>query len=322
MRALFFCAALMLLAGEACAEPSWFGLPIACEPGKDCWVQQYPDHDPSPAAQDYMCGAESYDGHDGTDIRIRDTTSSADVTASAAGTVKGVRDGMADRLVRTDEDKQAIKDRECGNGVVLDQGGGWETQYCHMRKGSVAVKAGDTVAAGQRLGKVGYSGLAAFPHVHLTVRKAGKAIDPFRQDAATCGGLADPVWSTETLSRLSYARGNVIRSGFAPGAIDLKDLENGSLADISPARDWPALVAYGWAINLEAGDTIRISLRGPDGLSAEQETALDRAKAQYMLFSGKKRPAAGWPAGVYEGRIDILKDGAMRVSQSWQVTLD
>ena len=46
-------------------------LPIRCQPGLTCFFQNYVDHDASDKARDYRCGGRSYDGHDGTDIRIR-----------------------------------------------------------------------------------------------------------------------------------------------------------------------------------------------------------------------------------------------------------
>jgi murein DD-endopeptidase MepM/ murein hydrolase activator NlpD len=141
--------------------------------------------------RDYACGAETYDGHEGTDIRLRTTAEIAKgvgVLASASGTVIGVRDGMADHLVRTDADREAVAAFECGNGVRIDHGEGWITQYCHMRKGSIVVKKGDEVKPGTKLGEVGYSGQAAFAHVHIQVTKDGKVIDPFLPEAEpTCG---------------------------------------------------------------------------------------------------------------------------------------
>jgi murein DD-endopeptidase len=32
--------------------------------------------------------------------------------------------------------------------VVIDHGGGWETQYCHLREGSVLVRPDETLDAG------------------------------------------------------------------------------------------------------------------------------------------------------------------------------
>src|SRR4051794_6889041 len=46
-------------------------LPIRCQPGVNCFFQNYVDHDTSDKVRDYQCGARSYSGHDGTDIRIR-----------------------------------------------------------------------------------------------------------------------------------------------------------------------------------------------------------------------------------------------------------
>src|SRR6185503_18489146 len=43
-------------------------VPVACEMGKACVLQNYVDRDPGPAARDYRCGMLTYDGHKGTDI--------------------------------------------------------------------------------------------------------------------------------------------------------------------------------------------------------------------------------------------------------------
>ncbi len=62
-------------------------------------------------------------------------------------------------------------DRECGNGVVIAHAGGWETQYCHMAQGGLAVKPDQPVTTGQTLA-VGLSGLTEYPHLHFTVSPA------------------------------------------------------------------------------------------------------------------------------------------------------
>ena len=125
-------------------------LPLDCRLGDSCYIQQFPDHDPGPGATDFTCGPLSYDGHDGTDIALPSRAAMAAgvaVLAAAPGVVKGVRDGVEDFIA-------AIPGKESGNGVVIDHGDGWETQYCHLRRGSVRVKAGERVAAGQALGFV------------------------------------------------------------------------------------------------------------------------------------------------------------------------
>ncbi len=314
-----------LLASPANAQDIELGLPIACKVGVDCWVQQYADHDPSANARDYRCGQETYNGHDGTDFRVLTTRSKADVVASAAGAINALRDGVDDQLVRTDADRVRVKDRECGNGVVIAHADGWQTQYCHMRKGSVVVKVGDKVVPGAKLGEVGYSGMAAFPHVHLTVRHNGKARDPFggKPDGdETCGGEARPLWSKAAKEILPYRKGDIIEAGFYAGALELSDLEAGKLERANPSASWPAIVAYAWMINLSEGDAITVTLEGPNGIAATNTATLDRNKAQYMLFAGKKKPANGWPTGTYKGSVTIYNGDDLRLKQEWQTAIE
>ena len=80
-----------------------------------------------------------------------------DVFASAPGTVRGVRNDMRDVLFTSDLSSE-INGRDCGNGVVVAHDNGWETQYCHMREGSVSVIVGDLVEPGDVLSQVGLSG--------------------------------------------------------------------------------------------------------------------------------------------------------------------
>jgi secretion/DNA translocation related TadE-like protein len=64
-----------------------------------------------------------------------------------------------------------------GNLVVVDHGGA-ESYYAHLA--SIAVRPGDIVAAGQRLGAVGATGNATGPHLHFEVRIGGVPHDPAR----------------------------------------------------------------------------------------------------------------------------------------------
>jgi hypothetical protein len=303
-------------------------IPVDCNVGQTCFIQQYMDHDPSREARDYTCGTATYDGHDGTDFRLR-TTREAErgvaVLAAAAGTVTAERDGMADVLRRTPEDLSRIADRECGNGVVLDHGDGWETQYCHLKRGSLAVEAGDDVEAGQKLGEIGYSGAASFPHVQLSVRQDGEPVDPFLgpdADPEACGAGAEPLWTSAALADLDYEPGQILDIGFAPGPIELQALETGAVQESVPDRRSPAIVAWGWAINLQEGDEIIVVLGGPDGGElARNSVTLDSSKAQYMLFAGTRPPATGWPAGLYTASFTISRAGAAAMSEESELLI-
>lgn len=57
--------------------------------------------------------------------------------------------------------------RILGNHIVLDLGGGVYAALAHLRRGSVRVRPGDRVAAGQPLAECGNSGNSSEPHLHF-----------------------------------------------------------------------------------------------------------------------------------------------------------
>jgi len=95
--------------------------------------------------------------HSGLDLAAPEGTP---VKAAAAGRVV-----LAENLVVT------------GYTVILDHGLGLFTSYSHLS--SLSVKAGDSVAAGQVVGKVGETGLATGPHLHWTVSIGPEPTDPW-----------------------------------------------------------------------------------------------------------------------------------------------
>jgi hypothetical protein len=84
-----------------------------------------------------------------------------DVFALAPGEVVWAHDGEADHPPFWPGD------REPGNFVIVRHGADELTELRHLQRGSLAVKVGDRVARGQRLGRCGNSGNAHTPHVHL-----------------------------------------------------------------------------------------------------------------------------------------------------------
>ncbi len=63
-----------------------------------------------------------------------------------------------------------------GLSVVVDHGAGVISGYHHLSE--VSVQEGQTVQAGQELGKVGSTGLAGGPHLHWEVVVSGVRVDP------------------------------------------------------------------------------------------------------------------------------------------------
>ncbi|MEH7828386.1 M23 family metallopeptidase [Gemmobacter denitrificans] len=299
---------LGLILAPAAAGAFDLGLPVACTLGETCHIQQFPDRDPGPAARDYTCGSLSYDGHDGTDFALPSLaamTAGVDVLAAAPGVVRGARDGMPDILI-SDPAAPPLEGRDCGNGLAITHTDGWETQYCHLKQGSVQVKPGDAVQAGQVLGQIGLSGNTEFPHLHLTVRQNGVAVDPFAPgDMALCGKAGDDLWSAP----LPYQPGGIIAIGFADAVPDYGQVKAGLAAQPLRAAA-PALVVWAYLFGTRAGDRLQLTLTGPQGEVVADTIALDRTQAQAMRAIGRKLRDSRWPPGRYQGQAILLRDGA------------
>jgi murein DD-endopeptidase MepM/ murein hydrolase activator NlpD len=301
-------------AGDA-AEAPRFSLPIACELGKTCFVQSYVDLDPGPGAKDFACGSATYNTHTGTDIRLRSAVAAeagVAVLAGAPGTVLRVRDELADSRITSEAAAKAITDLGCGNATVIDHGGGWTTAYCHMKRGSLVVKPGDKVNRGQKLGSVGYSGLAEFAHVHFEVRKDGKLVDPFADPAAPGSCPSDPaaavgLWDKAAADLLGYASGEIITAELTGAVPNLDALEDDDRGVPLTAKS-AALVLLTRAVNLRTGDRMQLSIRGPGGFAADSTTEpLDRNKATFTRYTGKPLKQSSWPPGSYEGVVKVIR---------------
>ncbi|WP_367142788.1 LysM peptidoglycan-binding domain-containing protein [Novosphingobium sp.] len=107
-----------------------------------------------PVRRGFATGA---DHHDGLDIKAPEGTM---VRAAAAGTVRFA----------------GMEKEQFGNLVVIDHGQGWFTAYAFLSR--ITVKEGAKVAAGERVGLVGSTGLAKGNELHFEVRQDGKPVDP------------------------------------------------------------------------------------------------------------------------------------------------
>ncbi len=327
MQAIWRRPAFLVLAGVVAAffAPSGraddspvLSLPIACQPHKTCFIQNYVDVDPGRGVKDYVCGTATYDQHSGVDFRLLSAAAATKtpfpVLASADGMVKAVRDGVEDVFFKKAK-SQEIAGRECGNGVILDHGEGWETQYCHMRRGSVRVTKGQLVKRGDQLGEAGFSGMADFAQVHLSVRRNGKLVDPFLPGAnGTCNPNArgPGLWEPSAAAAFPYKNGEIIGAAFAGDAPDVNALELDDQNVVPLTTTSPGFVLYGRFINLKKGDRVNLTALGPSGELFDESTApIDRDKATYVAFVGKRRDKDPWPEGHYDGRVSLVRDGGV-----------
>jgi murein DD-endopeptidase len=139
----------------------------------------------------------------------------AEVLAVANGTVADTRDGLPDRLIGPSMQRLSLHEHS-GNHIVLDIGDGRFAVYEHLQPGSLTVKTGDSVVAGQVIGRVGNSGSSPFgPHLHFHVADAngilnaeslpyvfeGFAVEAAYESVATFAAGEQPVAAPEPVVR-------------------------------------------------------------------------------------------------------------------------
>ena len=315
-RAVIYLIPLFVTVSAAAADlppGGGFSLPLSCTLGADCWVINYPDMTLGPDTVDPACGPRSYNGHKSTDLAIRDLATmrrGIPVLAAADGVVQRTRDGMPDKIMQTNEDLAQLRGQGCGNGMVVDHGKGWQTQYCHLRRGSVALRPGESVRRGQQLGLVGLSGRTQFPHVHLTIRHRGQALDPMtgRPLGAGCGRAGgSSLWHDN--SRLTYQPVSIYAVGFTTGPVTAAIIKEDAAQSVQIERSAPALVLWAAIFGVRAGDQLAFTITGPNGKTLlSRGLTISRTQAWRLQFVGLQRKHAHWPLGHYSGYA-VLRRG-------------
>lgn len=90
-----------------------------------------------------------------------------DVFAVADGSVVAARNDLPEQVPGALPSNLPLEEAD-GNFVVQNIGGSF-VLYAHMQPGSIAVKPGDRVKRGEKIGKVGNTGNSQAPHLHLHV---------------------------------------------------------------------------------------------------------------------------------------------------------
>lgn len=134
---------------------------------------QFVDLDPGAASLDFACRTFGGGGHAGVDCGIltfAHQSVGVPVFAATDGVVVFAQDGWPD---------MNLFGGVQGNIVAIDHGAGVESQYYHLKNGSVAVSVGQQVKAGQQIGKCASSGNSFGPHLHFQTMVNGQVYEPF-----------------------------------------------------------------------------------------------------------------------------------------------
>ena len=305
------------------SENARFGIPVNCTLGKDCFILLYPDRDPGPNAIDFGCGRQTYNSHKGTDFAIANLAQVTPVVAVADGTVVRIRDGMKDHLIANEQDRANVKGIECGNGLVIRHEEGWETQYCHLRKGSIKVRDGTQVKKGDKIGLVGASGLASFPHVHLNIRYQNQIVDPFVGINAEPGcqqKQRQPLWDRS----LVYTPSGNIDSGFSPVAPQLVELWQGEFQETSLSTDIPALFFWVHNYGVKKGDLEYFKLVAPDGtVIVDKRNIINKSQKDSVRFIGKRNnPQRPLVTGIWSGEYQLKRGNKTIITLKREVKIN
>jgi hypothetical protein len=231
--------------------------------------------------------------------------------AAAGGRVVRTRDEIADKEVTPEERKTMLANKTgCGNGLLLDHGNGWQTIYCHMKRGSLQVKPGHVVEKGDILGQVGMSGIAEFPHLHLGVLFEGRTVDPFTglQENPGCSAADSALWNDNV--NLPYAPVINYAAGFTPGVPEIDALKIDTHSpDTLPAKT-EALVFWSAFYGVERGDKISLTIYNPDGtVYAKKAVTQPKTRARQFYYIGRK-PDTLLQAGVYRAISTLERQSA------------
>jgi len=69
-----------------------------------------------------------------------------------------------------------------GKTIIIKHRNGYRTLYGHLSSYGKGIRKGRRVDQGDMIGRVGSTGLSTGPHLHYTLYKKGKAINPRKAD--------------------------------------------------------------------------------------------------------------------------------------------
>jgi len=99
--------------------------------------------------------------------------------------LEGVVVAVQNNIPDNDFDGKAVKSPKIdpktdpegmGNYVILQHANGEYSMMLHLEAGSVMLRPGQMVKAGEEIGEIGFSGSVVFPHLHYSVTNGTKEL--------------------------------------------------------------------------------------------------------------------------------------------------
>ncbi|MEH6938672.1 M23 family metallopeptidase [Bacillus sp. JJ664] len=133
--------------------------------GKNIFVNYHYEYEQVRYAYDFVKEKNGYSYKGNPNRNENYFAFNKDVLAPADGIVVAYVDGILDNspVGKVNESQPA------GNFITIKHSNGEYSTVAHLKNGSVKVKSGDKVTAGQLIGKCGNSGNSTEPHIHFQV---------------------------------------------------------------------------------------------------------------------------------------------------------
>jgi len=272
------------------------------------YITNFHDIDPTPGVADFQGGPYAYEKHAAWDIspgHFSDMDEGVDVYAAAPGIVSEINDGEFDRQ----SDGFNVDPRPSANYVKIDHGDGFDTIYWHLRRDSVEVHVGQVVTTGDRLGLMGSSGVSTGTHLHFSLRRHGRPIEPM-MDPDTYLAATIPYSDDVTILRSSGVWANRPTPHLQEGAP-----RTNVFTDASPTP-----YVWGNFTAIHDDDLIQTVLRRPDGsifTTAELNAIGDRRTTLWWLTRnlGPNAMSGTWT-------VEFLVNGTKLGEDTFQVDAD
>ena len=307
-------------------------MPLRCNYGDDCFIQNYVDLKTTSQYQDYNCGILTYNNHKGTDFRLVDykgLVKGVEVLAVADGTVKAVRNDEAD-FIYIKNNYSGVTGKECGNGIILQHNDGYSTQYCHLSKNSIVVSEGQKLKSGDKIGYVGMSGETEFPHLHITIRQNDKIIDPFTglepNKIYTCSdkNTSNSLWDSNTLKNLKYIETAILNFYLTENTPSQLEAQAGNFREDTIKQDAENIIFWTEIVGVNKNDEITFEL-----INSSQQTVFSSTQkvpkryAVYFSYVGKKiSKNDDFSPGKYKEKISLKRNKKIILTKVKDITLD